>query len=251
MIDIPPHPWLIAGLAFCVAFLYSSVGFGGASGYLAVMSLFNITARVASTTALVLNVCVAGVAFANYYRHGYLRWRLLWPFLITSIPAAFVGGALPVKQLTYQMLLNGILLFAGLRLLLLAQPQVEPEVEVRPPLWLMLFIGLVLGLISGIVGIGGGIFLSPLIVLARWGTAKLAAACAAGFIVLNSVSGLVGRASGGMLDLGSLGVILIPIGFIGGLLGSYLGAHYLGGRGVQRLLGIILLIVALRFWLGR
>ncbi|MFZ5808803.1 MAG: sulfite exporter TauE/SafE family protein [Chloroflexota bacterium] len=234
----------IGALVFVVALLYSSVGFGGASSYLAVMSLFDMPPAFAATIALTLNILVASIAFVNYYRMKYFRWELLWPFLITSIPAAFVGGMIKLGATMYAILLNGVLLYVALRLFLMPnQSHKGGEVFPLPKIFVALSVGAVLGLISGMIGIGGGIFLSPLIVLAKWGSAKHAAAVSSAFIVINSISGLIGRALGGSLDYGSFGVILIAVGIVGGFLGSYWGSKRLSSRGVQILLGVVLLVV--------
>ncbi len=242
-----PSTWLVACLFFAVAFLYSSVGFGGASSYLAVMSLFSYPPEVASTIALTLNVLVAGVAFVNYYRNNHLKWHLLWPFLLTSIPAAFVGGTLKVSASIYQVLLNVILLYVAARLFFLTEIQLPAAQERLRPSWgLTLSAGIAIGLLSGIVGVGGGIFLSPLIVLAGWGNVKQASASSAAFIVLNSLSGLAGRLWRGSLNFGELGLVFVLVGLIGGMLGSSLGARRLRHQSLQRVLGIILLLVVAR-----
>src|SRR3972149_5891307 len=167
---------VLAGLVLCIAFLYASVGFGGASGYLAVMSLFAIPPAIAASTALSLNVVVAGVAFVNFTRHGHLQPGLLWPFVLTSLPAAFLGGAIRLDQFSYQLLLNTVLLYLGLRLLFANSPTPAVQRQKAPSWPLALASGALLGLLSGMLGIGGGIFLSPLILLAGWGAAKQAAA---------------------------------------------------------------------------
>ena len=248
---------LVAGLVCGVAFLYSSVGFGGASSYLAVMSLFAVPAETASTTALGLNILVAGTAFINYYRHGHFVPRLLWPFLLTSVPAAFIGGMLHVSQPLYQALLHFTLLYVGLRILLFPAVRnhnggtIAGWVEGAPPrIWVAMLVGGGVGLLSGIVGIGGGIFLSPLILLMGWGNAKQASTSAAAFIVINSLSGLVGRALGQRLDFGLLGPVLIPSGVVGALVGSFWGARYLSHRGVERILGSLILLVVARYLVG-
>jgi uncharacterized protein len=244
---------ILAFLVLVIAFLYASVGFGGATGYLAVMSLFDIPANMAASTALTLNVIVAGIGFANFSRYGHLQRRLLWPFVITSIPAAFLGGTFQLNQVAYQMLLNVVLFYVAMRLIF-SKSKARSEETVTPPPWpIALVVGALLGLISGMLGVGGGIFLSPLILLAGWGTPKQAAASAAGFILLNSLSGLGGRAWSGTLDLGSFGPVFILLGVAGGLSGSYMGAKYLSGRAIRTLLGFILLIAVSRFilvWLG-
>lgn len=239
--------WLVTALFFAVALLYSSVGFGGASSYLAVMSYFEFPPATSATIALTLNVFVATIAFFNYFRGGHFRGHLLWPFLITSIPAAFIGGSIHIEEVVYQILLNVILLYVAVRLFFFPQKDLPNGRDYpRPSSKITLAAGAILGLVSGVVGVGGGIFLSPLIVLAGWGNSKQAATASAGFIVLNSLGGLVGRAWGGTLDYGSMGFLLIPVGVIGGLLGSYLGVRRLPNLYIQRLLAVILLAVVLR-----
>ncbi|HEX7540670.1 MAG TPA: sulfite exporter TauE/SafE family protein [Anaerolineales bacterium] len=248
--DNLPSP-LIAVLVTAVAFLYSSIGFGGATGYLAVMSQFGIDPAVMSSTALLLNIFVAGVAFLNYARAGHLVKRLLFPFLVTSIPAAFIGGYFKLTDNIYYILLYAVLTYVMLNMLF-ARPEPQAGIEdLHPfPLWLALVCGAGIGLLSGMVGIGGGVFLSPLIILARWGTPKQAAATAAGFIVLNSVSGLIGRALGGNFVLGAFGAALLPLGIIGALAGSYLGARHFSGLWTRRILGLVLLVAIINFVMG-
>ncbi|MCI0518996.1 MAG: sulfite exporter TauE/SafE family protein [Chloroflexi bacterium] len=240
-------PILLTLLIFLAALLYSSVGFGGASSYLAAMSLFSVKASLASSLSLILNLSVAGIAFVNFTRQRHIRRDLLWPFLITSAPAAFLGGALKLSQPVYQALLNAVLLAVGLRLLLFPRLDAAREGEYMRPSWkVTLPVGALLGLVSGMVGIGGGVFLSPLILFAGWGNAKHAAAAAAAFIVVNSLTGLAGRAWSGALEVGLLGAVLLPAGIIGGLLGSTLGSRRLPNAALQRLLAVVLLIVATR-----
>ncbi|HEY5269354.1 MAG TPA: sulfite exporter TauE/SafE family protein [Anaerolineales bacterium] len=242
---------LLAALIAVVAFLYASVGFGGASGYLAVMSQFGIVPITMASTALILNIVVASIAFINYTRAGHLVKRLLIPFLVTSVPAAFLGGYCKLTDEAYYLLLYAVLTYVMLRMLF-ARPEPQAGTEdLRPfPLWLALVCGAGIGLLSGMVGIGGGVFLSPLIILARWGTPKQAAATAAGFIVLNSISGLVGRVLGGNFVLGIFGVSLLPVGLIGALAGSFLGARHFSGLWTRRILGVVLLIAIVNFVVG-
>ena len=245
-----PSP-LLAVLVTAVAFLYASVGFGGASGYLAVMSQFGIDPAIMASTALILNIVVASIAFINYTRAGALRRDLLLPFLLTSVPAAFLGGYFKLQADVYLLLLYAVLTYVMLRMLFARpEPQTGTEDLHSFPLWLALTCGAGIGLLSGMVGIGGGIFLSPLIILARWGTPKQAAATAAGFIVLNSISGLLGRALGGNFVLGAFGAALLPLGIIGALAGSYLGARKFSGLWTRRILGVVLLIAIVNFWVG-
>ncbi|KAF0110336.1 MAG: hypothetical protein FD147_1721 [Chloroflexi bacterium] len=240
-------PTLLVLAVSAIAFLYSSVGFGGATGYLAAMSFFGLSPQVMTSTALVLNIMVASISFSSYFRAGHLNKHLLWPFLVTSIPAAFLGGYLKLTDQVYYILLYAILTFVAIRLLFFSK-DLETKTLRLPPLWIALFTGLCIGLLSGMVGIGGGIFLSPVIIFAGWGTSKQASAVAAAFIVLNSISGLVGRVSGGNFVFGEFGLVLLPVGLIGALAGSYLGARKFSSLSLRRALGIVMSIAVINFW---
>lgn len=273
-----------------IAFFYASVGFGGATGYLAAMSLFNIPPQEMASAALVLNILVASISFSSFYRAGHLRRDLLLPFLITSVPAAFLGGYFKITDETYSIILYTVLTFVAIRLLFFTTPRDEPRTQVdthtrtqvhtctgthntehatrstyqlpltnyqspittyQPPFTnypLALLIGLFIGLLSGMVGIGGGIFLSPIIIFARWGNAKQASAVAAAFIALNSISGLVGRVAGGTFALNSFGISLIPFGLLGALAGSYWGAVRLNSLNLRRALGAVMTFAVSNFW---
>jgi hypothetical protein len=236
---------------FLIAALYSSAGFGGASGYLLAMNFFDISANVMSSTALVLNIFVAAISFTNYSRAGYFRPRLLMPFLVTSVPAAYAGGSIQLSEQVYSLLLYSILTYLALRMILF--PTLTEKENWTPraiPLWAGLISGAGIGLLSGMIGIGGGIFLAPLIILAQWGDSKEAAASAGGFIAINSISGLIGRYASGTFEFGEFGIPLLVVGLIGALLGSSLGAVKLSGAGVRRALGTILTITVCAFWFG-
>jgi hypothetical protein len=231
-----------------IAFLYASVGFGGATGYLAAMSFFNISPKIMASTALILNIIVASISFTTFYRAGHLRRDLLAPFLVTSIPAAFIGGFLKITDQVYTLVLYAVLTLVTVRLLFFSTDQDEnrPLHSLSTPV--ALAIGLVIGLISGMVGIGGGIFLSPVIVFTRWGTTKQAAAVAAAFIVLNSISGLFGRLGSGTFMLDSFSLTAMPLGVLGSLIGSYFGARYLSSLGLRRALGVVMAVAVSTFW---
>ncbi len=239
--------WLYV-LVPVVAALYASVGFGGATGYLMVMSLFDLPPQVMASTALLLNILVAGVAFVSFHRAGHLRHDLLVPFLVTSLPAAFLGGFLKISDALYMLLLYLALTFVAVRLIFFSQPANESQpLRPVPPVWAGA-LGLGIGLLSGMVGIGGGIFLSPVIILARWGYAKQASAVAAGFIVANSLSGLLGRMAGGTLMLDGFALSLVPLGIAGALLGSYLGTQKFSGLSTRRTLGVVVAVVVVNYW---
>ncbi len=235
---------------FLIAFFYASVGFGGATGYLAVMSFFGIPPQVMASTALILNLCVSSVAFINYYRAGHFRWRLLWPFLAASVPAAFLGGYLRLEDDLYALLLYGVLTFVMLRMLFFSSAEEEgrPLRRLHPAAGMA--VGAGIGLLSGMVGIGGGIFLSPIIVLARWGRVKQAAAVSSAFIFVNSASGLIGRLAGGNFVFDRLALVLLPAGVLAAFGGAYLGARRFSALWVRRLLGLVLLAAVTRFFYG-
>jgi len=236
-------------LVFIVAVVYSSAGFGGASGYLLAMSFFGIPANVMSSTALVLNIFVSAISFTNYFHAGHFRPKLLIPFLITSIPAAFLGGAFKLTQQTYTSLLYAVLTYLALRMTFFPVLSDKSDWSPRPILlWAALLSGAVIGLLSGMIGIGGGIFLSPLIILAGWGNSKQAAASSGAFIAINSISGLIGRISGGTFAFGAAQIPLLVVGLAGALIGGRLGAVNFSSAGVRRALGAILMIAVGTYW---
>jgi hypothetical protein len=237
-------------LIFVIAMIYSSAGFGGASGYLLAMSFFDIPADVMSSTALVLNILVSTISFLSYSRAGHFRPRLLLPFLVTSVPAAFIGGMIKISEQTYTILLYVILTYLALRMILFPVLSEAKDWKPRPiPLWASLLSGAAIGLLSGMIGIGGGIFLSPLIILFGWGDSKQTATSAGAFIAINSISGLVGRVSSGTFSLGDFGIPLLAVGLLGALLGSQMGAVRFSGAGVRRALGTILTIAVGAYWI--
>jgi uncharacterized membrane protein YfcA len=236
---------LLAILIFFVAALYSSVGHGGASGYLAALSLFSFSPAVMSTTALVLNVLVAGVGMLSFWKAGHLSLRKAWPFVVLSVPAAFGGGLVAISDTSYFFLLAAVLFFAAYRLTRPVARQDEQS-ELRPVhMPSAVGFGGGVGFISGVVGVGGGIFLSPLLIFLRWATTKQTAALSAFFIVVNSMAGLSGRWLRGSLE-GEGMLPLIFAAFIGGVLGSYYGSHIFTGVILRRLLAVVLLIAGLK-----
>lgn len=236
---------------FVIAILYSSAGFGGASGYLLAMSFFDIPANVMSSTALVLNIFVSTISFLVYFRAGHFRSRLLFPFLITSVPAAFLGGIFKLTEQAYSILLYAALTCLALRMTFFPAFSDKANWVPRPvPLWAALASGAAIGLLSGMIGIGGGIFLSPLIILTGWGNSKQSAVSAGAFIAINSISGLLGRFISGTFSLGEFGIPLLMVGLLGALIGSQLGAFKFSGAGVRRILGVILIIAVGAYWLS-
>ncbi|MCL6565805.1 MAG: sulfite exporter TauE/SafE family protein [Acidobacteriia bacterium] len=232
-------------LVFLVAVAYSSVGHGGASGYLAVLGFFGLAPAFMAPSALLLNLLVAGLAFWNYWRAGHFVWRLLWPFLLTSIPCAFLGARLNISPRVYLLLLAAVLLWSAYRLLAVASPAGEEFRLELPSLRVALPVGAAIGLLSGIVGVGGGIFLSPLMILLRWADAKRTAATSAAFIWLNSAAGLYGRLTHQPVDWLALLWLVVPAVF-GGVAGSRLGAQHLQGIWLRRILAGVLVLATVK-----
>lgn len=225
---------------FIVATLYSMVGHGGASGYLAVLSLTGLNHMEMASTALVLNVLVATLSSYAYARAGHLKWRLALPFVILSIPCAFVGGLIHIPDKIYESLLVIVLLYSAWRLLFFTNKLLKPEDRRRPSKFAALVSGALLGLLSGMVGIGGGIFLSPLLLFKRWATPQETSAIAALFIVVNSFAGIAGRITGGHFSVASCEPYLVAA-LLGGALGSHLGANRLSREAVCRVLAAVLM----------
>lgn len=239
---MPELAWWMFPLFFAVAFLYSSVGHGGASGYLALFALLGATTAAIVPVALVLNVAVAGIGFINYWRAGHFSPHLLLPFIIGSVPAAYIGGLIHLPTAAFTAMLGSALLAASLRMLFLKEVKAADANENRQRYWLLrFFIGAVLGLLSGMVGVGGGIFLSPILLFLRWADARKTAAVSSAFIVLNSLGGLAGHVMRDNVTLAPLAT-LGAVALCGGLLGSFVGARRARPRVLQVLLGIVLLI---------
>lgn len=240
---------LLTFLIFVAALLYSTVGHGGASGYLASMALFNVSPAIMKPTALVLNLFVAGVGTVRYARAGCFSWRVFWPFAIVSIPCAFVGGGMQLPVRVYKLILGSVLLFAAWRLSVRQFTHVPPETR---PIHLPAALGLgaVIGLLSGMTGVGGGIFLSPLLLLLGWAEVRTTAGVSAAFILVNSVAGLLGHWQS-VKTLPHEILWWAPSAFIGGLIGAELGSRRLTPLVMRRLLAAVLVVAGLKMLLTR
>lgn len=230
-------PWLTLGI-LVIAFLYSSVGHAGASGYIAVMSLFALAPAVIKPTALVLNILVATIGTWQFYRAGHFSWRLFWPFALLAIPMAFLGGYVNLPTHAFKVLVGIVLLLSAIRFLWHPADDAMTRDPSRPA---AISIGAGLGLLSGLTGTGGGIFLTPLLLLMRWARAKTAAAVSALFILVNSVSGLLGNLSS-TKRFPPFALILLVAALVGGTAGSYLGSQRFPPTAIKRLLAVVLLI---------
>ncbi len=223
---------------FVVAILYSSVGHGGASGYLAVMAFFSIAPTVTRPTALLLNVFVASIAFFQFYRAKHFDWKIFLPFAATSIPFAFVGGMINLPAPIYKIVLGAVLIFAAVRL---AWNFASEKESAAPKIWVALIIGAIIGLLSGLVGVGGGIFLTPILLLLNWTETKKAAGVSALFILVNSISGLLGNYQQ-VAQLSTNVWFWIITATIGGIIGATLGSWYFNSLTLRRVLAVVLLI---------
>ncbi len=235
---------LLPALIFLAAILYASVGHGGASGYLAVMALFGIAPQVMRPTALTLNILVSLIALIKFYRAGCFSWRLFLPFALTSVPLAFVGGSIVLPTTIYKPIVGLVLIYAAIRLFFSAKS--ARLSELRPMnLPLAVLFGALIGLLSGLTGVGGGIFLSPLLVFMRWGDVRQTAGVAAAFIFVNSIAGLIGHLSV-VSELPSF----IPVWAVAAVAGGWLGAEYgskrLGNPTLRQLLAVVLVIAGLK-----
>lgn len=237
---------LICCLFFVIAFLYSSVGHGGASGYLAVLSLWAFNPAEMASTALILNIIVAGIAFIFYYHSGFFSARLTLPFIVMSIPFAYIGGLMHISNPVYILLLAISLIAAASRLIINIESVTNYSITYnKPKLSFSLPTGGVIGFISGSVGVGGGIFLSPIILLMKWANPKYTAATSACFIVVNSIAGISGRIISGNFSVGNLIPFLVTA-ILGGWAGSWWGAKKSSNLVLRRLLAVMLIIAAVK-----
>ena len=228
-----------------VSFFYASVGHGGASGYLALMALFSVTPELMKPTALLLNLFVAALAFYYYYKEGYFNKKLFLYFAIASIPMSIIGGYIEVDATIYKKILAVLLLFAILKMLNIFGKESIIIRELK--LWQGIVIGGIIGFFSGLIGIGGGIILSPIILLFHWGKMKEAAAVSALFIWVNSAGGLLGQLSSGVsLSLESFG--LVAIALIGGFFGAYYGSKKMNNQSLRYLLAMVLVIACIKLF---
>lgn len=239
-------PWLAVAVLI-VALLYSSVGHAGASGYLAVMSLFSLAPEVIKPTALVLNVLVAGLGSWQFWRAGHFSWRLFWPFAVLAVPLAFVGGCVRLPAAAFKILVGVVLLFSAVRLLL--RPAAD-EVAREPARPLALGIGGGLGLLAGLTGTGGGIFLTPLLLHLRWARTKTAAAVSALFILVNSAAGLLGNFTS-TKTIPTCAPLLALAAVLGGTVGSHWGSRHLQPATIKRCLAAVLCIAGVKLILVR
>lgn len=238
----PETLWILTTAVFAVAVLYSSVGHAGASGYIAVMSLLNVAPPEIKPIALALNILVASIGTWQFWRAGHFSWQLFWPFAILSVPFAFAGGYLNLPSHLFKVLVGIVLLLSAAQFLLRPPAEIEPK---EPPRLVAIGAGAFLGLLSGLTGTGGGIFLTPLLILMRWARTKSAAAVSAPFILLNSASGLAGNISATKSFPAFAWALVIAV-VIGGTIGSWFGSRRFPQMTIKRLLAVVLTIAGFK-----
>ena len=237
--------FFLAILIFAAGLLYSSVGHAGASGYLAAMALFGLETEVMKPTALGLNILVAIIAAVQFHRAGYFSWNTFWPFAISSIPFAFIGGAMSIPGQLYKQIVGLVLLFAAYHFFRGRQTAIQNPSKPIPVQGAILA-GAGIGLLSGMVGVGGGIFLTPLILFMGWEGTKQTAGVSAMFILVNSVAGIAGH----LASVKILPDYIYILGFaavFGGTFGSYMGSRMFANATLYQLLAIVLVIAGIKF----
>ena len=242
-------PWvtiLILTIAFfAAALLYASVGNAGASGYLAVMALFNLAPDVMKPTALALNILVASIATLHFYRARCFSWQVFWPFALTSIPFSYLGGRVLLPAEIYQPLVGIVLFYVAYRLFRSASKGLPAAGKRSMPVGLALGAGAMIGFLAGLIGLGGGIFLTPLLLFTGWAELRQAAGVSAVFNLVNSLAGLTGQ----LTILGVLPGAIVPWAIaagIGGWIGAMYGSRRLENARLQQALGVVLLVAGLK-----
>ena len=241
---------LLAAAFFTAAILYAAVGHAGASGYLAAMALASVAPAEMKPTALALNVVVATIATVRFTRAGLFSWRLFWPFALTSVPLAFVGGMLTLPGGIYRPIVGAVLLYSAARLLWNSRSEAAAARDLgRLRLPLSLLAGAGIGLLSGLTGVGGGIFLSPLLLLTRMTDPRHASGVAAPFILVNSIAALAGHPAG-LANISASFPLFVVCVAVGGWLGATHGSRRLAGPAILRVLAAVLAIAGVKMLLS-
>jgi hypothetical protein len=240
----------IAPLFLVTALIYAMIGQGGASAYLAILALFNLQYKDIPPIALACNiVATIGIAY-HFVRAGHLKIRLVLPFVITSVPAAFLGGTLDLPENFFKVLLICTLVIVAIRMFFWKRPKGEiSHPSIKKAFIVGPLIGIFLGLLAGTIGIGGGVLLMPLIIILKWGKVKEAALAGGLFTLVNSVSGLIGHGTKESFDLQLL-IPLVLVVFVGSQIGAHLGAKKISSGAVQKIFAVLLFSVAVRLLVG-
>lgn len=244
MIELLHEQFFLVGIILIIiSFLYSSVGHGGASGYIAVFVLFSFPTLLIRPTALMMNILVSGISFFLFAKRDFFKWNLFLPFALTSIPAAFLGSLITLNPRIYKTILAVFLLIAIMKILGIKGETTEKTKKINSPFANL--VGIVIGLFSGMIGIGGGIILSPVILLLKWGTVKQTAAVSALFIFVNSISGLIGNVIANGIIV-TTGLSLLPFVLLGSICGAFTGSYKLPNYQLQYMLQFVLLLAFIK-----
>ena len=227
-------------LFFFIACIYSSVGLGGGSSYAALMAIFGISYQIIPTTSLILNLLVTFFGMINFWKNGYGRFNLVYPFLLTSIPMTFFASSLDLSKETFELFLLGTLILVVIRIYFIKDLKMNIELNWFQKYIFIVLVGSILGFIAGGIGIGGGIYLVPIIIMFRLGTEKEASAAGAMFIWANSLTGVIARARSGTFDIDFILPLSIAV-IIGGIIGSYFGAVRFSASKIQRVMGSVII----------
>jgi len=233
---------LLASGMLVAAFVYASVGHGGASAYIAAMALAGIAPAEMRPIALTLNILVSALATYKFWRAGHFRWRLFWPFAAVSIPFAYLGGAITLPGNLYKIVVGAVLIYAAWQLWRSGRAGEEMKPVRQPAIALAMAIGAAMGLLSGLTGVGGGIFLSPLLLMLGWAGTKQTSAVAAPFILVNSVAGLAAGFVAGTAALPESTWALAAAVLVGGWLGAEYGSRRFANPVVRRVLAVVLAV---------
>ena len=236
--------YALAALFFVVALLYSSVGLGGASSYVPLLAIAGVYYEWIPSTSLMLNIAVTMIGTCNFWRQGHLRMQLISVFLLSSIPMSYLGGAIALEKDAFYLLLWLTLVFVAIRIYWKKELRLVIKLKPQTQLFVSLLLGAILGFVSGTVGIGGGIYLVPMIILFDLGTEKEAAASGAVFILLNSMAGLIARFQRGAVNLELMLPLLLAV-LAGGFLGSRLGSIRFKPQTIQQILGLVVILALL------
>jgi len=240
---------VLAGAMLLASFVYASVGHGGASAYIAAMALAGLAPAEMRPIALTLNVLVSSLATWKFWRAGHFRWRLFWPFAAVSIPFAYLGGAITLPGEIYKVVVGVVLVYAGWQLWRSFRAGDEMRAVREPAIALAMAIGAAMGLLAGLTGVGGGIFLSPLVLMLGWAGTKQTSAVAAPFILVNSLAGLAAGFVAGTAALPQATWVLAAVVAVGGWLGAEYGSRRFANPIVRRVLAVVLLVAGAKMML--
>lgn len=243
MVFLENTSWIFIVLLPLVAFMYAAVGHGGASGYLALMALFSFSPEIMKPTGLLLNLFVAGISFYHFWKRGYFNFKLFIAFAISSIPLSFLGGQIDIDASLYKIILGILLILAILKMMNIVGIKFNEKKSINIPLALV--IGACIGFFSGLIGIGGGIILTPVILLLNWGEMKEVAAVSALFIWVNSAAGILGQWSSNIKFDQNVWV-LVTLAVVGGSFGAYAGSKYLNNKSLRKLLAFVLILASIK-----